>query len=114
VTRQSRSPTIKVEQQVEKDSPQVVKYLKTATAKREVELHPKVAEFLNRYTEGKRGLLFCTASKTPHMYSNLEDRWLTPRLVKMGLDEQGMGWHSFKRFRKTWLRGQRCLRMSEF
>jgi coproporphyrinogen III oxidase-like Fe-S oxidoreductase len=27
----------------------------------------------------------------------------------MGLDEKGMGWHSFKRFRKTWLRGQRCL-----
>jgi hypothetical protein len=39
----------------------------------------------------------------------LADRWLTPRLVKMGLDEEGMGWHSFKRFRKTWLRGQRCL-----
>jgi hypothetical protein len=38
-----------------------------------------------------------------HLYGNLEDRWLTPRLVKMGLDEQGMGWHSFKRFRKTWL-----------
>ena len=27
----------------------------------------------------------------------------------MGLDEKGMGWHSFKRFRKTWLRGQGCL-----
>jgi hypothetical protein len=27
----------------------------------------------------------------------------------MNLDEEGMGWHSFKRFRKTWLRGQRCL-----
>jgi hypothetical protein len=27
----------------------------------------------------------------------------------MGLDERGMGWHSFKRFRKTWLRGRRCL-----
>ena len=27
----------------------------------------------------------------------------------MGLDEEGMGWHSFKRFRKTWLRGRRCL-----
>src|ERR1043166_3942340 len=26
-----------------------------------------------------------------------------------GLDEKGMGWHSFKRFRKTWLRGARCL-----
>jgi hypothetical protein len=40
---------------------------------------------------------------TPHLYGNLADRWLTPRLVKMGLDEEGMGWHSFKRFRKTWL-----------
>jgi hypothetical protein len=27
----------------------------------------------------------------------------------MGLDEEGIGWHSFKRFRKTWLRGHRCL-----
>jgi hypothetical protein len=27
----------------------------------------------------------------------------------MGLDEKGMDWHSFKRFRKTWLRGARCL-----
>jgi hypothetical protein len=27
----------------------------------------------------------------------------------MGVDEKGMGWHSFKRFRKTWLRGARCL-----
>jgi hypothetical protein len=27
----------------------------------------------------------------------------------MNLDEEGMGWHSFKRYRKTWLRGQRCL-----
>ena len=26
----------------------------------------------------------------------------------MGLDEPGMGWHAFRRFRKTWLRGQRC------
>jgi len=27
----------------------------------------------------------------------------------MELDEAGMGWHSLKRFRKTWLRGRRCL-----
>jgi hypothetical protein len=27
----------------------------------------------------------------------------------MKLDEKGAGWHIFKRFRKTWLRGQRCL-----
>jgi len=27
----------------------------------------------------------------------------------MKLNEKGMGWHSFRRFRKTWLRGARCL-----
>ena len=38
--------TIVVEQQVEKDSAKLVKYLKTAAAKREVDLHPDVAEYL--------------------------------------------------------------------
>jgi integrase len=101
--------TIIVEQQVQKDSAQVVKYLKTAAAKRQVDLHPDIAGYLQRYTARKTGLLFHTTNCTPHLYGNLADRWLTPRLVKMGLDEEGMGWHSFKRFRKTWLRGQRCL-----
>jgi len=101
--------TITVEQQVEKDSARIVKYLKTAAARRQVDLHPDIAEFLQPYTAGKTGLLFHTANSTPHLYGNLADRWLTPRLVKLGLDEEGMGWHSFKRFRKTWLRGQRCL-----
>ena len=87
----------------------IVKYLKTAAAKRQVDLHPDIAEYLQRYRAEKAGLLFNTANGTPHMYGNLEDRWLTPRLTKMGLDEKGMGWHSFKRFRKTWLRGARCL-----
>ncbi len=101
--------TITVEQQVEKDSARIVKYLKTAAAKRQIDLHPDIAEYLQRYGAGKTGLLFHTANGKPHLYGNLEDRWLTPRLVKMGLDEEGMGWHSFKRFRKTWLRGSRCL-----
>jgi len=35
--------TINVEQQVEKDSPRIVKYLKTAAAKRQVYLHPDIA-----------------------------------------------------------------------
>lgn len=83
--------TINVEQQVEKDSPKVVKYLKTAAAKRQVDLHPDVAEYLQKYSAGKSGLLFHTANGTPHMYGNLEDRWLTPRLVQMGLDQQGNG-----------------------
>jgi integrase len=101
--------TIIVDQQVEKDAARLVKYLKTAAAKREVDLHPDIAEYLQLYTAGRTGLLFHTANNTPHLYSNLEDRWLTPRLIEMTLDEEGMGWHSFKRFRKTWLRGQRCL-----
>jgi len=101
--------TIKIEQQVEKDSPRIVKYLKTAAARRQIDLHPDIAGYLQRYASGKTGLLFHTTNNTPHLYGNLEDRWLTPRLVKMGLDETGMGWHSFKRFRKTWLRGARCL-----
>ena len=101
--------TIIVEQQVQKDAPVIVKYLKTAASKRQVDLHPDIAEYLQRYSAGKTGLLFHTANGTPHLYGNLEDRWLTPRLAKMGLDEPGMGWHSFKRFRKTWLRGTRCL-----
>lgn len=101
--------TIKVEQQVEKDRPRIVKTLKTSAGKREIDLHPDVADFLQRYAAGKTGLLFHTAKNTPRLYNNLEDRWLTPRLIEMELDEKGMGWHSFKRFRKTWLRGRRCL-----
>jgi integrase len=101
--------TIRVEQQVAKDSSRIVKYLKTSAAKREIDLHPDIAEFLRRYRAGKSGLVFHTARGTPHLYGNLEDRWLTPRLLKMGLDQDGMGWHSFKRYRKTWLRGARCL-----
>lgn len=100
---------ITVEQQIQKDEPKIVKYLKTAASKRQVDLHPDIAEYLQRFAAGKTGLLFHTANGTPHLYGNLEDRWLTPRLIKMELDEKGMGWHSFKRFRKTWLRGQRCL-----
>jgi hypothetical protein len=80
-----------------------------SAAEREVDLHPDVAELLHRYTAGKPGLWFHTARCTPHLYNKLEDRWLTPRLTKMGLQEEGMGWHSFKRYRKTWLRGARCL-----
>lgn len=101
--------TIAVEQQVEKDASRIVRHLKTDAAKREIDLHPDIAEYLRNYMARKKGLLFHTANGTPHLYGNLQDRWLTPRLIKMGLDQKGMGWHAFKRFRKTWLRGQRCL-----
>jgi len=101
--------TIIVEQQVEKDAPRIVRHLKTDAAKREVDLHSDIAEYLRKYMAGTMGLLFHTANETPHLHGNLGERWLTPRLIKKGLDEKGMCWHAFKRFRKTWLRGQRCL-----
>ena len=44
----------------------------------------------------------------PDMHNNLEQRWLKPRLQAMKIDEKGMGFHAFRRFRKTWLRGERC------
>jgi integrase len=98
-----------VEQQVEKNAPRIVRHLKTDAAEREIDLHSDVAEFLQAYTAGKTGLLFHTANGTPYLNGNLEARWLTPRLKEMRLDEKGMGFHAFKRFRKTWLRGKRCL-----
>jgi hypothetical protein len=104
-----RIPAIALLPPHEKNHPRIVRYLKTSAAKREIDLHPDVADCLGHYRAGKSGLLFSTEAGTPHFYGNLDDRWLTPRLVKMGLDEKGMGWHSFKRFRKTWLRGARCL-----
>jgi len=54
------------------------------------------------------GLLFKTRNGTPHLHNNIENRWLTERLKAMQLDEPGMGWHAFRRFRNTWLRGRRC------
>ncbi len=100
--------TIEVRQQVERDTPRIITCLKTNAAYRDVDLHPDVAEFLQRYIGDKRGLLFATRNGTPHLHNNIEDRWLTERLKAMGLDEPGMGWHAFRRFRKTWLRGKRC------
>jgi hypothetical protein len=53
-------------------------------------------------------LLFKTRNGTPHLHNNIEERWLTERLKTMQLDEPGMGWHAFRRFRNTWLRRRRC------
>jgi integrase len=100
--------TLEVRQQVDRDTPHIVFCLKTDAAYRDIDLHPDVAEFLQRFIGEKKGLLFRTRNGTPHLHNNIEQRWLTERLKKMGLDEPGMGWHAFRRFRKTWLRGKRC------
>jgi integrase len=100
--------TIQVREQVDHDRPRIVTYLKTDAAYREIDLHPNVAEYLRAFISGKDGLLFKTRNGTPHLHNNIEDRWLTERLKGMKLDEPGMGWHAFRRFRETRLRGERC------
>jgi integrase len=102
--------TIVVEQQVLKDRPRIKKKLKTDASYREIDLHPDIANYLNTYISGKSGLILRTKNGTPYLYGNLADDWLDQRLAKFGLYEAGMGWHSFKRFRNSWLRApaQRC------
>jgi len=99
--------TIVVEQQVEKDCPRITDKLKTPASYRQIDLHPDVAAYLREFMRGKSGLILRTENNTPYLYGNLADDWLDPRLAKLGLYEAGMGWHSFKRFRNTWLRKQR-------
>jgi integrase len=100
--------TILVRQQVDRDRPRIVAHVKTDAAYREVDLFMPVAEYLRSFIDGRDGLLFKTRNGTPYLYNNLGDRWLTPRLKALGLETPGAGWHMFKRFRKTWLRGKRC------
>lgn len=100
--------TIQVCQQVDRDHPRVVEYTKTDAGTREVDLPANVADYLRYFIDGKEGLLFQTRKSTPYLHNNLEQRWLTPRLQAIGIDEPGMGFHAFRRFRKTWLRGERC------
>ncbi|HLW81456.1 MAG TPA: site-specific integrase [Candidatus Acidoferrales bacterium] len=100
--------TIQVCQQVDRDHPRIVEYTKTDAGTREVDLSTAVAGFLRSFINGRDGLLFQTRNGTPYLHNSLEQRWLTPRLLVMKLDEKGMGFHAFRRFRKTWLRGERC------
>jgi hypothetical protein len=92
-----------------KNKPLVVDRLKTGAAQRQIDLHPDIAEYLRTYMTGKAELLFTTSRGTAYLPDNLEACWLIPRLIEMGLDTKHRGFHAFKRFRKTRLRGQRCL-----
>jgi len=99
--------TICIRQQVDRDTPRVIEYLKTDAACREIDVSEEVAVYLRGFLAGKEGLLFKTRNGTPYLHNCLKVRWLIPRLKAMGLHERGLGWHGFRRFRKTWLRGKR-------
>ena len=52
-----------------------------------------------------------TRNGTPHLHNDIEECWLTERLERlenMQLEEPEMGWHVFRHFRNTWLRGRTC------
>jgi len=100
--------TICVRQQVDRDTPRIIGYLKTDAAYRDIDVSEEVAGYLRAVLGGKNdGLLFKTRNGTPHLHNGLKKRWLKPRLKALGIDQRGLGWHGFRRYRKTWLRGKR-------
>jgi hypothetical protein len=54
--------TIEVEQQVKKDCPKSDDQLKTPAAYREIDVHPDVAAYLQKFVSGKSGLVLRTES----------------------------------------------------
>src|SRR5205807_3669288 len=64
--------------------------------------------------DGKSALLFHTTKGTPtSLWQPRRPQAYAPtRLVQLGVEEGGMGWHSFKRCRKTWLRGRAVWKIS--
>lgn len=93
--------TLKVEQSVNRFG-ELVDGGKTKSASREVDVDEKVGKFLLAYIEKKDGLLFKTRNGTPHLDGNILKRWLVESLG------DGLGWHSFRRYRITWLEENRA------
>jgi hypothetical protein len=73
-----------------------------------VRMQQEVDGFFGDYRREIGSALQNLPDGTPHLHNNIEERWLTERLKAMQLDEPGMGWRAFRRFRNTWLRGRRC------
>lgn len=87
--------SIEVRQQVDRDNPRIVNYLKTDGAYRQIDLSTRVAEYLRAFTSGKNGLLFQTRNGTPYLHNNLQTRWLNERLKPMAsMSRLWAGMHS--------------------
>jgi hypothetical protein len=81
--------TICIRQQVDRDTPRIVQFLKTDAAYREIDITEEVAVYLRTFLEQKEGLLFKTRNGTPYLHNSLKVRWLLPRLTAMGLGRAG-------------------------
>jgi integrase len=75
---------------------------KTASAFRQVDLHPTVADMLRDFIgDRKEGFLFRTRNGTPFLQSNFLRSSLYPILSELGIEKQAF--HGFRRFRVTHL-----------
>ncbi len=86
--------------------------LKTASAEREVDLHPAIAALLQAYVgERKSGFLFASRNGKPVSSSDITRRHLHPALMQLGYvnphtGTHKAGSHAFRRFRNTFLRNK--------
>lgn len=80
---------------------------KTQNAYRVVDLHPDVAALLKEFIGDRtKGFIFQASSGRPLSQVNLLRRELHPLLAALGISMRGF--HSFRRFRNTFLRQQHC------
>ena len=80
----------------------IVSTPKTSNGLREIDVHPSLAAFLQRYIGGRgSGFVFQTSNGKPISQSDLLGRSLHRILAKIGLAKRGF--HAFRRFRKTHL-----------
>ena len=80
---------------------------KTQNAYRVVDLHPDVAELLRKFIDDrKKGFIFQTSGGKSVTQTNLLRREFHPLLASLEIPTQGF--HSFRRFRNTYLRQQHC------
>ena len=86
--------------------------LKTASAFRQVDLHPEIARLLKEFIGTRTsGLLFQSKNGKPLSSSNLIRRHLHPALKKLGYvnpytGDHKAGNHAFRRFRNTYLKNE--------
>ena len=102
--------TIIVEQKARRG--RVERRVKSANAKREVDLHPAVAKLLKGFIGTRTtGFLFETGNGTPLTLTNVLRRHLHPALKELGYvnahtGDHKAGTHAFRRYRNTYLRNE--------
>ncbi len=90
----------------------IEKRVKTASAERQVDLHPSVAQLLKTFVGGRTtGFLFQSRNRKPVSSSNVIRRHLHPALKELGYVNPHTGTykagnHAFRRFRSTYLKNE--------